>query len=78
MPKRIICCGMFIMYDVPPGPKLCDPAQERRSIATGARWPGKCRLGGVMLILIYNSVKILNVNLFNNRAHLLKILGSAR
>jgi len=26
-------------------------------------------LGGVMLILIYNSFKILNVNLLNNRTH---------
>jgi hypothetical protein len=35
-------------------------------------------LGGVMLISIYNSVKILNINLINNCTQQRKILGSMR
>ena len=51
-----------------------DAAKLRRSrLLRAAIW-----FGGVMLVLVYNSVKILNVNLFNNRTHPGKILGPVR
>jgi hypothetical protein len=43
---------------------------ERLRLLRAAIW-----FGDVMIVLVYNSVKILNVNLFNNRTHPGKILG---